>query len=523
MDDSKHLSFPAGYESDTSSGEWFIDRPPDKKSFNIQKADNAVADNGGNVYLLKTAIREGNVAAIEQLLDDGMNVDISLTFDHTPLMCAVSLADHDVAKVLLDRGANANFKKDGWTVLMASCTASAKEDKIARCVELLLSRNADPNLADRSQVTCLMLAARDNYCTVVNLLASYGADLDMQDANGYTALSLAVHHGREKAVKKLLQLGADSSIATKAGKSPAQLALLLQHAQISRILSSTLNSDPVLPSNSTDLQGRGGGPVTCKTLRLLPSAELFEQLQGSMFWPVQNEMNPCISQCLFPPPPHPPPPPPPSTSVPKLDALELLLCGLDLDYIIDVMHEKDITWGKLLTMEEEDLAKVGITEAADRQKVLSTVQQMHLDRLDLDTIEQLGVTDSGSEELLTFLLKVKQQCCGLTETIQEIVRRLPLQASKLVFTLDHKREAQAVCSQLMVQTQDLQTEVNCLHNLLCQMNEDPNCCRLPAPAASGDRTPSPRASVAARILGAALLLLFSYRYLPKLRSGFMSF
>ncbi|XP_019750271.1 ankyrin repeat, SAM and basic leucine zipper domain-containing protein 1 isoform X2 [Hippocampus comes] len=476
MDDLKDLSFAAGYESDTSSGEWFMDRPPDKKCFDIQKADNAVADTGGKVYLLKTAIREGNVAAIEQLLDDGMNVDSSLTFDHTPLMCAVSLADHDVAKVLLDRGANANFKKDGWTVLMACCTASAKEDKIARCVELLLSRNADPNMADRSQVTCLMLAARANYCTVLNLLASHGANLDMQDANGYTALSVAVHHGREKAVLKLLQLGADSSIATKAGKSPAQLALLLKHAQISRILSSTLNSDPVLPFNSTE-----------ETLPTIVKANP----QPASF----------------------------AESVPKLDDLELLLRGLDLDYHID----KDITWGELLTMQEEDLAKVGITEAADQQKVLSAVQQMHLDKLDLDTMEQLGVTDSGSEELLTFLLKVKRQCFGLTETIQDTVRRLPLQVSKLVFTLDHKREAQAVCSQLMVQTQDLQTEVNCLHNLLCQMNEAPNCCRLPPPVASGDRTPSPRASVAAVVLGAALLLFFSHRYLPKLRSGFMSF
>lgn len=38
---------------------------------------------------------------------------------------------------------------DHWTVLMASTTASANEDKIACCVELLLSRNADPNMADR--------------------------------------------------------------------------------------------------------------------------------------------------------------------------------------------------------------------------------------------------------------------------------------------------------------------------------------------------------------------------------------
>lgn len=41
------------------------------------------------------------------------------------------------------------FSADQWTVLMACITASAEEDQIARCVELLLSRNADPNMVDR--------------------------------------------------------------------------------------------------------------------------------------------------------------------------------------------------------------------------------------------------------------------------------------------------------------------------------------------------------------------------------------
>lgn len=41
------------------------------------------------------------------------------------------------------------FFADQWTVLMASITASAKEDQIASCVDLLLSRKADPNVADR--------------------------------------------------------------------------------------------------------------------------------------------------------------------------------------------------------------------------------------------------------------------------------------------------------------------------------------------------------------------------------------
>lgn len=34
-------------------------------------------------------------------------------------------------------------------------------------------------------------------------------------------------------------------------------------------------------------------------------------------------------------------------------------------------------------------------DPVDQQKVLSAVQQMHLDKVDLDTISQLGAADCG--------------------------------------------------------------------------------------------------------------------------------
>ncbi|KAJ4938180.1 hypothetical protein JOQ06_002805 [Pogonophryne albipinna] len=102
---------------------------------------------------------------------------------------------------------------------------------------------------------------------------------------------------------------------------------------------------------------------------------------------------------------------------------------------------------------------VGITDPEVQQKVLSAVQQMHLDKVDLDTISFPGPAESGSEDLHNFLISVRQQCCYLTETIQDVNGRFPRQASQLVFSLDPKREAQAVCNQLVIQTRDLQKEM----------------------------------------------------------------
>ncbi|XP_068572811.1 ankyrin repeat, SAM and basic leucine zipper domain-containing protein 1-like, partial [Cebidichthys violaceus] len=321
MDSFMDKAFPAGDESDASNDEWDIGCYLNKKSPQIKDLDDAVPQD--NESLLKRAINEGDVGTVQRLLDDGVDVETRLGFEWTPLMCAVSVANYELAKLLLDRGASANFSKgqinsDHLTVLMAGCTASASEDKIARCVEILLSRNADPNMVDRSQMTCLMLTARSGHSKVINLLVSHGADVDVRDVNGYvngyTALSVAVQYGREEAVLKLLQLGANKTLRTTAGKSPADLAVTFKHTQIVRILASSSQTSTVQAFSSME-----------ETL--------------SKFFKTNSA------------------PLPSKESVTRLDDLELLLHGLDLGFLADVLAEHDITWSYLLTMEEEDLEK----------------------------------------------------------------------------------------------------------------------------------------------------------------------
>ncbi|XP_037539158.1 ankyrin repeat, SAM and basic leucine zipper domain-containing protein 1 [Nematolebias whitei] len=431
-------AFPAGGESDTSNDEWEVDFVSAKKSSAIKNLDDVVC--GDNVSVLKKAISNGDTDTVEQLLNSGMDVETRLGFGWTPLMSAVSVANYDLAKLLLDKGASANFSKDHWTVLMASCTASASEDRIARCVELLLSRNVDPNVAGSSQMTCLMLAARDGYCKIINLLVSHGAKLNKQNKMGYTALSVAVQYSREEAVLKLLQLGADKSIRTTSGKSPADLAEIFGHTQIAHILTSSHLSAAQAVTSVDE--------------------------SPSTFFKTNSEY------------------PSSTKSANRLDELELFLHGLDLGYLTNILSENDVTWNNLLTMEKDDFEKIGITDPEEQQKVMRAVQQMHLDNVDLDSISPLGAGDMGSEDLQNFLISVRQQCCYLTETVQDVVSRFPRHASQLVFSLDPKKEAQTVCNQLVVVTKDLQKEVICLRSLLCQMDEAKDCHQLPQPPSS---------------------------------------
>ncbi|KAK4831154.1 hypothetical protein QYF61_015624 [Mycteria americana] len=146
---------------------------------------------------LKKALFRGDVSLIEELLNSGVSIESGFQFGWTPLMCAASVADFAVVRLLLDRGANACFEIDKYTVLMAACTAHASEENILKTVELLLSRNADPNLTCRRQMTPLMYAARKGYPQVVALLVAHGSHIDAQDENGYSIyslLSLAANH-----------------------------------------------------------------------------------------------------------------------------------------------------------------------------------------------------------------------------------------------------------------------------------------------------------------------------------------
>ncbi|XP_016406091.1 ankyrin repeat, SAM and basic leucine zipper domain-containing protein 1 [Sinocyclocheilus rhinocerous] len=344
-------AFPAGDESDGSNDEWDIGYSDNNKKTEFPEAHLNGEDKVSN---LKRAISARNVDLVRELLDSGLDVETRLGFGWTPLMCAVHVAHYELAELLLDHGASANFSKDHYTVLMAACTAaSATEEMISRCVALLLSRKSDPNVCNRSSMTCLMLAARDGYCQVINLLVSHGAELNFQNDNGLTALIIAVQYGREAAVLKLLQLGADKFIKTKTGKTAADMAKVFNYPEMSGIL------------DSTDLSTvNGSAPSKAEALYKFLS------------------QNPDPSSAC-------------KESSSKLSDIELLLHGLNLDHLSDIMVENDVTWSDLLIMEKGDLEKIGITNPEDQKKILSTMEQMHLDKVDLDTLKPLNNIDSG--------------------------------------------------------------------------------------------------------------------------------
>jgi ankyrin repeat protein len=91
-------------------------------------------------------------------------------------------------------------------------------------VEILLSRGADPDLADRDGVTALIYAAKNGDYALTERLLDAGADPDLADKGGNSPLIAAVLGSREDLVILLLDRKADPNLVTDMG-SPLALAL----------------------------------------------------------------------------------------------------------------------------------------------------------------------------------------------------------------------------------------------------------------------------------------------------------
>ncbi|KAM5172712.1 ankyrin repeat, SAM and basic leucine zipper domain-containing protein 1 isoform 2-T2 [Mantella aurantiaca] len=302
-------------------------------------------------------------------------------------MYAASIANSEMVRILLDRGANANFERDMFTVLMAACTAHAVEENIQKCVELLLSRNVDTNVCCSKKITSLMLASREGHTQVVTLLVGHGADINAQDSNGFTALTWAAHDGRKNTVLKLLELGADVKITTKFGNTPADVARKNNNLEICSILSFSGKLN----------QG-------CNFTK---EEAMYRYLKAQHGSPANNTVSCSASSDL-----------------------EVFLHGLGLEHLVDIFLECDLTLKQILSLEEGELKLAGVTHVEDCQKIMSALKEIQVEETKLESLPAFSNVESSTDELFAFLLKLNRQCMSLTHSVETINNQIPSNAQK---------------------------------------------------------------------------------------------
>ncbi|XP_025235901.1 ankyrin repeat, SAM and basic leucine zipper domain-containing protein 1 isoform X1 [Theropithecus gelada] len=379
----------------------------------------------------KKAMTIGDVSLVQELLDSGISVDSTFQYGWTPLMYAASVANAELVRVLLDRGANASFEKDKQTILITACSAHGSEEQILKCVELLLSRNADPNVACRRLMTPIMYAARDGHTQVVALLVAHGAEVNTQDENGYTALTWAARQGHKNIVLKLLELGANKMLQTKDGKMPSEIAKRNKHHEIFNLLSFTLN--PL----EGKLQQLTKEDTICKILTTDSDRE---------------------KDHIF-------------SSYTAFGDLEVFLHGIGLEYMTDLLKERDITLRHLLTMREDEFTKNGIT-SKDQQKILAALKELQVEEIQFGELSEEIKLEISGDEFLNFLLKLNKQCGHLITAVQNIITELPVNSQKITLEWASPRNFTSVCEELVNNVEDLSEEVCKLKDLIQKLQNE---------------------------------------------------
>ena len=151
---------------------------------------------------LSAALRKNDATAVTDLIEKGAD-PYAATNDESVLMWSVENGHADLARLLLERGANVNDEnRAGRTVLIAA-TDKGQTD----IAQYLINKGAKVNhLVDGK--TALITAAQKGHKEIALSLLDGSADTDVKDGGGWTALHWATSKQHTEIAQCLRERGA---------------------------------------------------------------------------------------------------------------------------------------------------------------------------------------------------------------------------------------------------------------------------------------------------------------------------
>jgi Tol biopolymer transport system component len=138
--------------------------------------------------------REGNLKEIKRLVEEEKCDVNAFEFSRTPLMRASERGQAEVARYLIEKGADINFQLPEGTAGSAEVGGTALwlavRERQTKMVELLLDHGADPNLYPKAGLPLLILTVYLNSSAeIARLLVEAGIDVNQTTSEGDTVMT----------------------------------------------------------------------------------------------------------------------------------------------------------------------------------------------------------------------------------------------------------------------------------------------------------------------------------------------
>ena len=265
-----------------------------EKMLPYQPHEEAIAITGKDSYdrtPLYLAAEHGHFEMAKWLLDMGADVNAQGGYNWTALQAASREGHEQIAKLLINKGADVNAQGAGGWGCNAVQKAFEEGDNDAdinaqgshfynaliaasyegheKIVRLLLDNGADVNAQCGCIGNALKVASEEGHEQIVQLLLDNGADLNTEGGYDGNALQRASEEGYEQIVRLLLDNGADVNTLGENSTSALQRASEAGHDQIVRLLLGNGADVNTLGGHSTSALQRASEAGHDQIVRLL--------------------------------------------------------------------------------------------------------------------------------------------------------------------------------------------------------------------------------------------------------------
>ena len=178
------------------------------------------------------AAKAGDLEQVKRNLQNGTDINAEGNKGLTPLHYAARGNYTEVAKLLIDSGADVNKKCIDWTPLHTGALNGNAET-----VKMLLDNGADVNAKDKHGRTPLYLAIDRMFRKkLVHLLLENGANINTKNEDGHTPLYTTIFWDSIEGTRFLIDNGANINIKNNDGDTPLDYAILWEKLEIEHIL-----------------------------------------------------------------------------------------------------------------------------------------------------------------------------------------------------------------------------------------------------------------------------------------------